>query len=71
MLEVFFLACELLKDELIWCIGDGKTIKIWGDKWLPTSSTYAVQIPRTILAEDAKVKEFINQDSKWWNVSLI
>jgi hypothetical protein len=26
---------NLLKEGLIWCIGDGKTVRIWRDNWLP------------------------------------
>jgi hypothetical protein len=38
---------------------------------LSTLTTYKVQSPRQILAMDAKVKELIDQDTKWWNRDLI
>jgi ribonuclease HI len=64
-------ARELLKEGLVWRIGNGEDVNIWGDKWLPTPSTYAVQSPRCILSENAKVVELIDRDSKWWNLPLI
>jgi hypothetical protein len=38
-----FNSREMLKQGLIWRVGNGKDIKIWGDKWLPTSPTFQVQ----------------------------
>jgi hypothetical protein len=29
---------ELLKDGLIWRIGDGESVKVWEDNWIPRSS---------------------------------
>lgn len=36
-------ACDLLKHGLIWRAGDGKDIKVLGDKWLPTPISYSIQ----------------------------
>jgi hypothetical protein len=66
-----FSECDFLQEGLIWRIGDGKHDKICGDKWLPTLSTYLIQTLRTHLAADSKVEKLINQDKKWWKVSLI
>lgn len=33
--------------------------------------SYSVQSPRRLLAEDARVIELIDQDTKWWNSPLI
>jgi hypothetical protein len=63
--------CDLLKCGLIWRIGDGSTIKIWGDKWLATLTAFSVQSLRRILAEDAKVMELIDPNTKWWNTMLL
>lgn len=40
---------------------------IWRDKWLPTATTYAIQSPRKVFSEDAKVCNLTDSDSKWWN----
>jgi hypothetical protein len=52
-------------------VGNGRDIKIWGDKWLPTPTTYAVQTPMSILVEQGRVEELIDPDSKSWNLARI
>lgn len=36
---------------LKWIIGNGVSIKLWKDKWLPTPTFLAVQSPRKILVK--------------------
>lgn len=62
---------ELLQSGLIWRVGDGKSINIWGDRWLPTPSSYLVQSPVSILTHDAKVNSLIDVNSQWWDVGLV
>ena len=42
-------AKRLLLDCLIWRVGNGELIKIWGDCWIPYPTTYAIQTPPRIL----------------------
>ena len=39
-------ACNIVGERLIWRIGEGESVRIWGDKWLPSASTYMVQSPK-------------------------
>jgi ribonuclease HI len=64
-------ARSLLVEGLCWRVGDGRTIKIWGDKWIPRQSTFAIQSPCRLLAPEAKVEELINRETGEWNVPLI
>ncbi|XP_062170478.1 uncharacterized protein LOC133876208 [Alnus glutinosa] len=64
-------AKDLLQEGLVWRIRDGTHVKIWGDKWIPTATTYAIQSPRSVFDETATVSELIDPYSKWWNVQLI
>ena len=57
---------DLVKEGLVWRIGNGESIHIWGDKWLPTPSTYSVQSPPTILDKGAKVRDLTNSNIGWW-----
>ena len=61
----------LLKEGLVWRVGDRRKIKIWGEKWLPSPSTHAIQTPIRILDSEAKVCDLIDPDTNWWNISLI
>lgn len=46
---------DVFKIGLLWRVGDGCDIRIWGDKWLPTLTSFLVQSPRQLLEEDARV----------------
>lgn len=47
-------------EGLFWLLGDGKRVKIWGDKWVPQPTTFMTQSPCTILPIDAKVTKLID-----------
>lgn len=56
---------ELLKKGLVWRVGNGQTIEIWGQKWMPTPS-YRVQVPIRVLEAYAKVCELIDAKTRRW-----
>jgi hypothetical protein len=64
-------ARELFVDGLIWRVGDGEQIRIWGDRWIPRPSSFSVQTMNSILPRDALVKELFDQDLGGWNSVLI
>ena len=53
-----------------WCVGDGASISIWNDKWIPTNGAQKAISPRSLLLENAKVKELFTP-SLSWNTVLI
>jgi hypothetical protein len=61
----------LLKEGMVWRVGNRRNIKIWGDKWLLSPATHAVQTPLHTLDPKAKVSELIDQDTNWWNIQLV
>jgi hypothetical protein len=65
------VALDLLKQGLVWRVGDGKSIQIWGDRWLPSPSTFLVQSPPRLLALDSKVSCLIDQDTKNWDLRIL
>ncbi|XP_059455851.1 uncharacterized protein LOC132186051 [Corylus avellana] len=53
---------ELLKNGLLWRVGDGQDIKIWGARWLPTPTSFSMQSPNNEF--DVEIGEFkINWDA--------
>jgi hypothetical protein len=56
---------------MIWRVVDGKSIQIWGDRWLPNPTSYAVQFIPNIIPPNAKVTDLIDGELKGWNSSLI
>jgi hypothetical protein len=56
---------------MLWRIGNGQKVKVWGDKWLPTPTTFTVQSsPKSIPAE-SMVSALIDPDTLWWNHNLV
>jgi hypothetical protein len=64
-------ANNLLKDGLIWRIGDGRSVKIWGDRWLPRPTSFQVQTPCQRLSPEATVSNLIDDSTASWNTSLV
>jgi hypothetical protein len=64
-------AKALLQEGIVWRVGDGRSIAIWGDRWMLTETTHAVQSPSCILGVTAKVCELIDSTTNWWNIPLV
>ena len=55
----------------IWRIGDGKKVKIRGDKWLPDLTSSKVFFPQKCLPMDTWVCALINEDAQaGWRTGL-
>ena len=52
---------EVIRRGAIWRIGDGKSVDIWGDRWLPLKHLPKILSPRNMGCE-AKVCSLIDQD---------
>jgi hypothetical protein len=66
----FLAARDLLSHGITWRIGDGNSIKIWGDRWLPKMGPMCYSFG-SVLSPDAKVSDLIDVSSKGWKCSLI
>ena len=64
-------AKSVLHDGLRWRVGNGEKIKIWGDKWLPSNSTYQVISPKPALDAPVMVHQLICNDTMTWDVNLL
>ena len=64
-------AQNLVKEGLRWRMGNGASIHVWEDRWLPVLSTYKVTSPRMFLQADILVQELINEDTTEWKSSVI
>lgn len=62
---------DLLKECLVWRVGDGKSIHIWNERWLPTPTSFLVQSPPRVISGDSTVSTLIDSDLRGWNTSLI
>ena len=62
---------NLVEEGLRWRVGNGASIHVWEDRWLPVPSTYKVTSPRMFLQADTRVQELINKDTAEWKSSVI
>ena len=61
----------LVKAEMFWRVGDGKSVHIWGDKWVDSTYSGKIQAPVRILGENEKVSALIDDTTHWWSYELI
>jgi hypothetical protein len=64
-------ARELLSQGLIWRVGNGKSIEIWEDRWLPTPHTYKVQTCPQSMDCNSLVASLIDPLTRNWNSNLL
>ena len=61
---------EILIQGSIWR-GNGNDIRILGDCWLQKPTSFSVQTPKSLLMENMRVSELIDQDMKYWRREFI
>ncbi|XP_023870563.1 uncharacterized mitochondrial protein AtMg00310-like [Quercus suber] len=54
-----------------WQVGDGKSIGIWTDRWLPRPSTFRVLTPPAQLPANTRVEYPIDQENGNWNLDMM
>ncbi|XP_041015310.1 uncharacterized mitochondrial protein AtMg00310-like [Juglans microcarpa x Juglans regia] len=64
-------AINTVKEGMIWRIANGEEVKIWQDKWIPTSESSKIMSPVNTLSSDAKVAELINLTTRWLNLQML
>ena len=54
-----------------WQVGNGHSIMIWKDKWVPSPSTYKVIPPVSSLPEDSRVAALIDEVNGAWKNEVV
>ena len=65
------VAQDLVKYGLRWRIGNGESVKVWGDMWLPNPTTFKVVSPRGFMHQDTRVGELINKEEASWKMEAL
>ena len=65
------VAQDLVKKGVMWRMDNERDVKVWGDRWLPCSSSHGVISPRLFLHEDTRVGELIDTKVKCWKSSVV
>ncbi|XP_042948632.1 uncharacterized protein LOC122281317 [Carya illinoinensis] len=69
--QSFLAARSLLKEGLVWRIGDGAFTEIWNDRWLLRELIYRTPISVRFLQADTKVSNLISGSTNQWKRDLI
>ena len=64
-------AFSMHEEGLMWRIGDGRSVKILGDTWLPKPSSFKIQSPCQGLNVNATISTLIDTSTVSWNGSFI
>jgi hypothetical protein len=62
---------EVLQSGLGWRVGNGESIKFWGDAWLLSPYPQLLLPPHPAMDPNEKVVALIDHDTGWWNFELI
>lgn len=62
---------DLVREGLIWRIGNGKKARIWEDRWFPSPSTYKVHPPPLVFNPTSMISNLIDEEGKWWKKDLL
>ncbi|XP_059439185.1 uncharacterized protein LOC132171798 [Corylus avellana] len=62
---------ELLKEGLMWRIGDGDIARIWGERWLSNPNRILFQSLQNQVFAEAKVSDLINKEMGVWDVNIL
>ena len=54
-----------------WRVGNGRLIRIWEDKWLPTPTTYKVISPSWLFDDFPMVSALIDEETKRWKFDTL
>ena len=57
----------VIEASFMWKVGDGSTIRVYWDKWIPRNSPSKISSPQKIAPGDVRVAYLINQDTKQWD----
>ena len=64
-------AQQVVRKGSRWRIGNGAKVRIWGDRWLPLSSTFKVVTPCPSGGDESLVASLIDHQKGEWNLEAL
>ena len=64
-------AKSMVEDGICWSIGNGESVLIWKDKWIPKPDTYKITTPINPLLYNEKVSTLIDKEWAVWKSEQI
>ncbi|KAL2920670.1 hypothetical protein RDABS01_012161, partial [Bienertia sinuspersici] len=62
---------NLLLEGLKWRVGDGRSIRVWDEAWLPGNSSSIVPTPNLNSSPELMVCDLINSESGKWDIEAL
>ena len=62
---------EVIQRGAVGRIGDGRSVSIWGDRWLPVKHSPKIISPCTRALAEAKVSSLIDSELRSWNKEVL
>jgi hypothetical protein len=62
---------DLLEEGIIWRIGNGNSVRVRGEKWIPQPTSFSTQTCSHLIGEDTVVADLIDDSSVQWNKLFI
>ncbi|KAL0288444.1 UNVERIFIED_CONTAM: hypothetical protein Sangu_2658000 [Sesamum angustifolium] len=69
--EGIFGTGRLIEKGCRWLVGDGKSIRIWHDRWVPREYMFKVISPPSILDRHATVSQLVSDSGREWKEDLV
>lgn len=61
-----------MQKDMKWRVGNGESILLWSDKWLPSPASQKILSPTDhILPNDAKDRAHVDLEKKEWHAQLV
>ncbi|KAK4394097.1 hypothetical protein Sango_1880500 [Sesamum angolense] len=64
-------ARPILEDGIRWRIGDGRSVQVWDDKWIPRPTTFQPITPKNRLCPGLRVADLIDEATRSWKTEQI
>ena len=61
----------VLEEDSRWAIGDGPSVSVWRDRWVPRPLTFRILTPPPRSMENLLVSDLISHENKLWRVDLL
>ncbi|KAL0408314.1 UNVERIFIED_CONTAM: putative ribonuclease H protein [Sesamum radiatum] len=62
---------QVIEEGIKWRLGDGNSVRVWGDKWIPRPYTFQPITPASVFNPELRVAELIDKDSRSWNSDVL
>lgn len=70
-MKIWLSTKGVLDEGLRWRVGDGRSIKVWEDKWLPDSVRSKITSRLTVDCDITKVNELMEEQEVGWKQDVV